>query len=355
MYTNFNPYSNMFAPSVLAAASTLTGQKSAPLDQETAARANPETDRKTDLNQQVEIAEPITLYLQEISEVPLLSAEEEVALAMRMEAGKQACEELKRSKSDSDRKAELLDTMQDGEDARTHLTAANSRLVVSIAKKYVGHGVVLSDLIQEGNLGLMRAVEKFDYKRGYKFSTYATWWIRQAITRAIADQGRTIRVPVHMHDQIRRAARMKQQLKQDLNREPTKEEIAEALDIAVEQLENILHSDRNLLSLDQPVGENNDAALGDFVRDRNVEALDESVAKTGLSDTIRQVLETLPPREANILKMRFGLGDGYHYTLEEIGEKYGVTRERIRQLEATALMRMRHPSRSRLLRDYSLN
>jgi len=343
-------------PNLLAvAASTMDTEEQIPTNLGTTDQASEREKPQTGLKQQVEATETIALYLQEIGKVPLLSAEEEVALAKRMEAGNQARDDLKKSVNDPKLKENLLSTIRDGEDAKEHLISANSRLVVSIAKKYVGRGVSLADLFQEGNLGLIRAVEKFDYKRGYKFSTYATWWIRQAITRAIADQGRTIRVPVHMHDQIYRVVRTRQKLGQELNREPTKEEIAKELSITVEKLENVMGSDRILLSLDQPIGEAEDTALGNFVPDRDAVELEEVVMQTGLSDTIKHVLETLPPREANILRMRFGLGDGHHYTLEEIGEKYGLTRERIRQLETTALMKMRHPSRSRQLRDYALN
>lgn len=356
MNINFKQYNNMFAPSVFTATSTVSRQEQAATNSEAnAIQIEAGKQAQANLEPQPEIDNPIALYFHDIGRVALLSAEKEVALAKRIEAGQQAQEELENSEGDPIYKERLQKIVEDGDEAYRHLIAANSRLVVSIAKKYVGHGLLLSDLIQEGNLGLIRGVEKFDYKRGYKFSTYATWWIRQAITRAIADHGRTIRVPVHMHDQIRRVAKAKQQLAQELNRDPTIEEIAEALSIAIEQVEKILAADRNLLSLDQPIGTEEDTALGDFVRDKSTTELDEAAAQSGLSDTIQQVLETLPPREANILKMRFGLVDGEHYTLEEIGEKYGVTRERVRQLEAAALMRMRHPSRSRQLRAYMLN
>ncbi|MBV7331509.1 RNA polymerase sigma factor [Chloroflexi bacterium TSY] len=300
----------------------------------------------------IEISDSISLYLKEIGHVPLLSAEEEVSLAKRMETGREAHIELAGGIDESAHREGLLRSVRDGQAAREHLIKANSRLVVSVAKKYVGRGVALLDLIQEGNIGLMRAVEKFDYRRGFKFSTYATWWIRQAVTRAIADQGRTIRVPVHMHDQIGRLTRTSQQLVQELGRDPTPEEIAEAIGTSSSKVEQILRANRRPLSLDMPVGEDEEAALGDFVKDEDEDVLDETVEQKLLHEVLEQSLQGLTPREATILRLRFGLVDGHYYTLEEVGQKYGVTRERIRQIEAEALNRLRHPSRSRQLRDY---
>lgn len=307
-----------------------------------------------DLNK-LDVEDSIGLYLQEIGKVPLLSAKEEVVLGKRIEAGKQAKKQLDLGVTDTVQRNKLLHSLKDGRMAAEHLTNANSRLVVSIAKKYIGRGVPLQDLIQEGNLGLMRAVQKFDYHRGYKFSTYATWWIRQSVTRALADQGRTIRVPVHMHEQIVRHARSRQDLNQTLGRDPTIEEIAEELNISVEKVESVLHADRQLMSLDQPVGERENTSLGELIEDSTTLAVDEIAEQNILSEAIAEALQSLSAREAGILRMRFGLNNGRHYTLEEIGKKYGVTRERIRQIEARALVRLRHPSRSRPIREYSEN
>ncbi len=300
----------------------------------------------------VDIDDSISLYLKEIGRVPLLTAEEEVALARRMERGKEARQKLTQGVDDPVERERLLNAVKDGQAAQEHLIKANSRLVVSVAKKYVGRGVPFLDLIQEGNIGLIRAVKKFDYRRGYKFSTYATWWIRQAVTRAIADQGRTIRVPVHMYEQINRLTRTSRQLVQELGRDPTTEEIAERLGVPPRKVEQIIRVSQRPLSLEMPVGEEEDSYLGDFIEDAEADSPTDSASQTMLRQVIDEIFESLSPREVRILQLRFGLVDGYSYTLEEVGKKFGVTRERIRQIEAQALGRLRHPSRSRKLRDY---
>jgi RNA polymerase primary sigma factor len=300
----------------------------------------------------IDIDDSISLYLKEIGRVPLLTAEEEVSLAKRMERGRDARLRLTQGVEDPDERDKLLLAVRDGQSAQEHLIKANSRLVVSVAKKYVGRGVPFLDLIQEGNIGLIRAVKKFDYRRGYKFSTYATWWIRQAVTRAIADQGRTIRVPVHMYEQINRLTRTSRQLVQELGRDPTTEEIAERLGVAPRKVEQIIRVSQRPLSLEMPVGEEEDSYLGDFIEDEEAESPTDSASQTMLRQVIDEIFESLTPREVRILQLRFGLVDGYSYTLEEVGKKFGVTRERIRQIEAQALGRLRHPSRSRKLRDY---
>ena len=274
----------------------------------------------------VSIEDPVRMYLKEIGKVPLLSADEEIELAKRMEEG--------------------------DEEAKKKLAEANLRLVVSIAKRYVGRGMLFLDLIQEGNLGLIKAVEKFDYRKGYKFSTYATWWIRQAITRAIADQARTIRIPVHMVETINKLIRVSRQLLQELGREPLPEEIAEEMDIPVERVREILKISQEPVSLETPIGEEEDSHLGDFIQDENVPVPAEAAAFTLLKEQLNEVLETLTEREQDVLKMRFGLKDGRARTLEEVGKEFHVTRERIRQIEAKALRKLRHPSRSRKLKDY---
>ena len=300
----------------------------------------------------IDIDDSISLYLKEIGRVPLLTAEEEVSLAKRMERGRDARQRLTQGVDDFDERDKLLSAVKDGQAAQEHLIKANSRLVVSVAKKYVGRGVPFLDLIQEGNIGLIRAVKKFDYRRGYKFSTYATWWIRQAVTRAIADQGRTIRVPVHMYEQINRLTRTSRQLVQELGRDPTTEEIAERLGVPPRKVEQIIRVSQRPLSLEMPVGEEEDSYLGDFIEDDEAESPTDSASQTMLRQVIDEIFESLTPREVRILQLRFGLVDGYSYTLEEVGKKFGVTRERIRQIEAQALGRLRHPSRSRKLRDY---
>ncbi len=300
----------------------------------------------------IEVDDSVSLYLKEIGRVPLLTAEEEVQLAKRMERGRAARQRLAQGVTDPAERETLLAQVKDGEAAQRHLIEANSRLVVSVAKKYMGRGVPFLDLIQEGNIGLIRAVNKFDYHRGYKFSTYATWWIRQAVTRAIADQGRTIRVPVHMHEQINRVHRVSRELAQELGRDPTVDEIAEELDIPSEKVEQILRVSQHPLSLDTPVGEEEDTYLSDFIEDEEAISPSEEASRRVLKEVIDEILTSLSPREVRILQMRFGLVDGCTYTLEEVGRKFGVTRERIRQIEAHALSRLRHPSRSRRLRDY---
>ena len=274
----------------------------------------------------ISIEDPVRMYLKEIGKVPLLTAEEEVELAKRMAEG--------------------------DEDAKKRLAEANLRLVVSIAKRYVGRGMLFLDLIQEGNLGLIKAVEKFDYQKGFKFSTYATWWIRQAITRAIADQARTIRIPVHMVETINKLIRVSRQLLQELGREPTPEEIAAELDMPVERVRDILKISQEPVSLETPIGEEEDSHLGDFIQDDNVPVPAEAAAQTLLKEQLDEVLDTLTEREQKVLRLRFGMNDGRARTLEEVGKEFDVTRERIRQIEAKALRKLRHPSRSRKLRDY---
>ena len=274
----------------------------------------------------VSIEDPVRMYLKEIGKVPLLSADEEIKLAQRMEEGDEA--------------------------AKKKLAEANLRLVVSIAKRYVGRGMLFLDLIQEGNLGLIKAVEKFDYRKGYKFSTYATWWIRQAITRAIADQARTIRIPVHMVETINKLIRVSRQLLQELGREPSPEEIAEEMDIPVERVREILKISQEPVSLETPIGEEEDSHLGDFIQDENVPVPADAAAFTLLKEQLDEVLGTLTEREQKVLRLRFGLDDSRARTLEEVGKEFNVTRERIRQIEAKALRKLRHPSRSRKLKDY---
>ena len=300
----------------------------------------------------IDIDDSISLYLKEIGQVPLLTAEEEVRLAKRMEKGRRVRRRLIRGEVEDEDRERLKKVVEEGKAAQEHLVKANSRLVVSVAKKYIGRGVPFLDLIQEGNIGLIRAVNKFDYRRGYKFSTYATWWIRQAVTRAIADQGRTIRVPVHMYEQINKLTRTSRKLVQELGREPTIEEIAEELDVPLRKVERIMRVAQRPLSLETPVGEEEDSYLGDFIEDVETVAPVDAASRSLLRQELDETLSSLTPREVRILQLRFGLVDGYSYTLEEVGRKFGVTRERIRQIEAQALGRLRHPSRSRRLRDY---
>ena len=333
----------------------------------------------------VNIEDPVRMYLKEIGKVPLLTADEEIDLAKRMEAGNWA-EELFRktgaktpdviAKTPDDAawdeakltelgfKDEALDVLKDktnrelkgmiasGKEAKNRLAEANLRLVVSIAKRYVGRGMLFLDLIQEGNLGLIKAVEKFDYRKGFKFSTYATWWIRQAITRAIADQARTIRIPVHMVETINKLVRVSRQLLQELGREPTPEEIAKEMGIPVERVREIIKISQEPVSLETPIGEEEDSHLGDFIQDDNVPVPAEAAAFSLLQDQLQEVLDTLTDREQKVLRLRFGLDDGRARTLEEVGKEFNVTRERIRQIEAKALRKLRHPSRSRKLKDY---
>lgn len=312
----------------------------------------PEPDLNLDYLANIDTDDTIGLYLKEVSRVPLLTAEEEVELAQRIERGRIAREELARGNVSPRRRAELRKLIEDGWAAREHLITANSRLVISVAKKYMGRGVPFLDLIQEGNIGLIRATKKFDYRRGHKFSTYATWWIRQAVTRAIADQGRTIRVPVHMGDQINKLLRVQHQLTQRLGREPTVEEVAEALEVPPKKVENMIQVARRPLSLETPTDDEEDSVLGDFIEDDEAPHPDDTATYNLLREHLGEVLNGLPPREVRILQLRYGLLDGQAYTLEEVGRKMGVTRERVRQIEAQALSRLRQPSVRRKLRDY---
>ena len=304
--------------------------------------------------EQVKSDDTVGLYLKEMSLVPLLSLEEEQFLAKRIEAGRAAKIEL--AKYDKDvspiRSDQLKVLIKDGEQAWEHLVKANTRLVVSVAKKYMGRGVPFLDLIQEGNLGLMKAVEKFDYNRGFRFSTYATWWIRQSITRSIADQGRTIRIPVHMIDRIRELYKVSHTLEQKLSRKPSVEEIAKEMDLDVRKVQWMMRVSWLPLSLETPVGDEEDSELGMFVEDEDTPSPMEATYKSMMSDKIDEVLNTLSPREAKILRLRFGLESGRAYTLEEVGEKFGLTRERIRQIEGKALRQLRHPHKARQLKDF---
>ncbi|MEK6588309.1 MAG: sigma-70 family RNA polymerase sigma factor [Chloroflexota bacterium] len=306
---------------------------------------------KNDLAQ-IDADDSVGLYLKEVGRVPLLTAQQEVSLAKRIERGRRARETMARGGITEARRMHLRMFIEDGWAAREHLITANSRLVISVAKKYMGRGVPFLDLIQEGNIGLIRAAKKFDYRRGHKFSTYATWWIRQAVTRAIADQGRTIRVPVHMGDQINRLLRTSHQLTQLLGRDPTTEELADALLVTPKKVENMIQVARRPISLETPTDEEEDSVLADFIEDEDSPAPAEVVTKSLLREQLRDVLHTLPPREVRILQLRYGLHDGQSYTLEEVGRKMGVTRERVRQIEAQALSRLRHPSHRRKLVDY---
>jgi len=313
-----------------------------------------EGDREEDLFDLSGISsdDTVGLYLKEMARVPLLSTEEEVHLAKLLESGEKAQRQLERDGQNPAERERLQQAMEAGKTARDHLIEANTRLVVSIAKKYMGRGVPFLDLIQEGNLGLMKAVEKFDYRRGYRFSTYATWWIRQTITRAIADQGRTIRVPVHMSDRIRRLYKAARHLEQEHGRKPTPEEIAAEMDMEPRKVQWMLKVSWRPLSLEQPVGEEEDSELGSFIEDEGAPTPTQSAYDHLLREKVEEVLATLTPREARILRLRFGLQNGRSYTLEEVGQKFGLTRERIRQIEGKALRRLRHPRRSRQLRDY---
>ena len=312
----------------------------------------------------VSVEDPVRMYLKEIGKVPLLSADEEIELAQNIEDGAVAIEKINVLKgrldgASEEEKAEIreeIKTLQrdvdKGADAKKRLAEANLRLVVSIAKRYVGRGMLFLDLIQEGNLGLIKAVEKFDYKKGYKFSTYATWWIRQAITRAIADQARTIRIPVHMVETINKLIRVSRQLLQELGREPSPEEIAKEMSMPVDRVREILKISQEPVSLETPIGEEEDSHLGDFIKDDNVPVPADAAAFTLLKEQLEEVLGTLTEREQKVLTLRFGLEDGRARTLEEVGKEFNVTRERIRQIEAKALRKLRHPSRSRKLKDY---
>ena len=312
----------------------------------------------------VSVEDPVRMYLKEIGKVPLLSAEEEIDLAQKMEAGAVATEKIAilEERIEEAEEAEIAELKEEiaslqkdvdlGAEAKKRLAEANLRLVVSIAKRYVGRGMLFLDLIQEGNLGLIKAVEKFDYRKGYKFSTYATWWIRQAITRAIADQARTIRIPVHMVETINKLIRVSRQLLQELGREPSPEEIAAEMNMPVDRVREILKISQEPVSLETPIGEEEDSHLGDFIKDDNVPVPADAAAFTLLKEQLEEVLSTLTDREQKVLTLRFGLEDGRARTLEEVGKEFNVTRERIRQIEAKALRKLRHPSRSRKLKDY---
>jgi RNA polymerase primary sigma factor len=293
----------------------------------------------------------VSLYLREVGNIPLLTADQEVDLAQRIENGC-AAQVMLMAGATGTRRDELERVVNDGERARHHLTKANSRLVIAMAKKYMNQGVPFLDLIQEGNLGLMKAVEKFDWRRGYKFSTYATWWVRQAITRAIADQGRTIRVPVHMSDRIRRLYQVSRQLEQTLGREPSLAEIAAELEVPEAKVRWMLRIARSPISLEKPVGEDQESELVDFIEDEEFTPPPEAAAEELLRDEIDSMLHALSPREARVIELRFGLLDGRTHTLKEVGEKFGVTRERIRQIETEALERLRNPARAGRLREY---
>jgi len=300
----------------------------------------------------IETHDTIGMYFKEVSRVPLLSADEEVSLAQKIESGRLARAELARGNVSARRRDKLRRLVEEGWEAREHLITANSRLVISVAKRYMNRGVPFLDLIQEGNIGLMRATKKFEYRRGLKFSTYATWWIRQAISRAVADQGRTIRVPVHMGDQINRLMRTQHELTQLLDRNPTIEELAEALEVTPDKVTHMLRVAQRPLSLELPTDDEGDSMLGDFIEDEDVPPPDDTATYNLLKENLCLVLESLPSREVRILQLRFGLLDGQVYTLEEVGRKMGVTRERVRQIQAQALSRLRHPSVKRRLRDY---
>ena len=304
----------------------------------------------------ISIEDPVRMYLKEIGKVPLLTADQEINLAMAMEAGLDAERQLEEDKEEhkltEEQIKELKAAIYEGDEAKKRLAEANLRLVVSIAKRYVGRGMLFLDLIQEGNLGLIKAVEKFDFRKGFKFSTYATWWIRQAITRAIADQARTIRIPVHMVETINKLIRVSRQLLQELGREPLPEEVAKEMNMPVERVREILKISQEPVSLETPIGEEEDSHLGDFIQDDNVPVPADAAAFTLLKEQLVEVLGTLTEREQKVLRLRFGLDDGRARTLEEVGKEFNVTRERIRQIEAKALRKLRHPSRSRKLKDY---
>jgi RNA polymerase primary sigma factor len=310
----------------------------------------PDSDREEEAEETIadglSLDDPVRMYLKEIGRVPLLSMEQEKSLAMRIEAGE--LEGRRNGAADS----RIVDS---GEEAKRQLTEANLRLVVSIAKKYVGRGMLFLDLIQEGNLGLIRAVEKFDYRKGYKFSTYATWWIRQAITRALADQARTIRIPVHMVETINRLIKVSRQLLQELGREPSVEEIAESMGLTPEKVREVMKISQEPISLETPIGEEEDSHLGDFIEDQEAVAPAEAASVMLLKEKMQDVLQNLTDRERKVLVLRFGLEDGHQRTLEEVGQEFGVTRERIRQIEAKALRKLRHPSRGKALKDYWTN
>ena len=324
-------------------------------DSEAVEDASGETESEVEVGvdlTKVNIEDNVDLYFNSVGDVPLLTAEEEVELSKRIERGRDARADLAQGVDSPEERRELQRIIEDGWAAREHLVLANSRLVISVAKKYIGRGVPFLDLIQEGNIGLIRATKKFDYKRGHKFSTYATWWIRQAVTRAIADQGRTIRLPVHMGDQINKMLRVSHRLTQELGRSPSVDELAETLNVSPEKVEQMMDVSRRPLSLERPIDDEEDSFLGDFVEDEESPAPPEVATEHLLKQHMTEILDKLPPREARILQLRYGLGDGESYTLEEVGKKMGVTRERVRQIEAQALRRLRHPSLRHKLADY---
>jgi RNA polymerase primary sigma factor len=294
----------------------------------------------------------ISLYFKEMSQTPLLTREEEVKLAKQMERGREARHRLSRNGHEPQGRTRLNRLIEKGQEARRHLIQANTRLVISIAKNYRGHGVPFLDLIQEGNMGLIRAIEKFDHRRGTRLSTYATWWIRQSINRALAEQGRTIRIPIHMSDRIRKMYKTAQRMEQEEGRKPTPEEIAEEMGLEPGRVEWMMSASRRTISLERPVGEEGDAELEDFIENEEGPAPSDVASQHLLAEKMEEVLATLTPRQARILRLRFGLQDGYNYTLQEVAEKFGLTRERIRQIESEALVRLRHPSRSRKLRGH---
>jgi len=326
---------------------------------------SPPTDRTTNkpasgievsqrIDESISRDDTVGMYLKEMSRVPLLTVDEELDIAIRIEKGRNAKEEKIKliGRRNAARRQKLDAIIEDGQRAREHLIKANTRLVVSIAKRYIGRGVAFLDLIQEGNLGLMKAVKKYDYTRGFRFSTYATWWIRQTISRAISDQGRTIRVPVHMIDRIRQLYKTNHQLEQKLGRQPTIEELADAVDLPVHRVQWIMKVSWLPLSLESPVGDEEDSELGHFIEDEDSPTPMQSAYQAMLKDKLEEILSTLSPREARVLRLRFGLDDGTSYTLEEVGRKFGLTRERIRQIEGRALRQLRHPKRARQLKDY---
>ena len=349
---------NMERMSVLLTALRLRGVDILDLDDQIASETALDSASVIELNQYLDESisrdDTIGMYLKEMSRVPLLTVDEELGLAIRIQIGRKAREEKIKllGRQNASRRRRLDATIEDGQNAREHLIKANTRLVVSIAKRFMGRGVALLDLIQEGNLGLMKAVEKYDHTRGFRFSTYATWWIRQTISRAISDQARTIRVPVHMNDRIRQLYRANHDLEQQLGRQPTIEELAEKVELPVHRVQWIMKVSWQPLSLESPVGDEEDSELGQFIEDEFSPTPMQSAYQSMLKDKLEEILSTLTPREARVLRLRFGLDDGTSYTLEEVGQKFGLTRERIRQIEGRALRQLRHPKRAKQLKDY---
>jgi RNA polymerase primary sigma factor len=323
-----------------------------PADEEEARSSNKNGKPDPQLHEAPDANDPVALYLQEVSKVPLLTHDEEISLSKRIEAGREARAILADGPVSKQTSVELVRSVEDGWAAREHIITANFRLVISVSKKYVGRGVPFLDLIQEGNIGLIRATKKFDYRRGFRFSTYATWWIRQAISRCVADQGRTIRVPVHMGDQINRLRRFSHKLTQQLGREPSVDELAETLNVTPKKVEELLQVAQRPLSLELPADDDEDHELGDYTPDKLLPAPADKVTEKIMREHLREVLNTLPPREVRILQLRYGLHDGKSHTLGEVGKKLGVTRERVRQIEAQALRRLRQPQFRRQLQDY---